>query len=113
MQPEQRPSGSVTHGPCNTPQERHQLFEELRLVYTPVLKFADECQALAQVSSQDDSGYQGHEKEYDALTLQYGPKIARSYVAPVSIHYISEKIGYGVAANKDLKPRDFIATYTG
>ena len=109
----QSPTPSVTQEPAKTPEERQRLFEQLGIEYTATLQFSEECKELAKLTPQDYSEYQGNEKKYDALNAQYGANIAQGYVAPVSIRYISKKVGRGVFAEVDFEEGDFLMEYTG
>ncbi len=101
--------------PCKTPQERRQLFAKIGIQYSSQLKFGKGCKHLAHLRPQDYSGYRDNEKEYDEPTVRYGDKIARGYVANVSIRFISKKVGYGIflEAEGGLEEDDLFAEYTG
>ena len=102
----------VAPGTFSTPEARRQLFEELGVTYISEPQFTKHP-SLAQIRPEDYSGYKGNKQEHQKLTEQYGSQIAQQYMAPVSIQYISEEVGYGLYANEDIKAGDFIGEYAG
>ena len=57
--------------------------------------------------------YKENIDEFKELDNRYGKLIEGSYVAPVYIKKINEKIGYGLFAMENIRKDDFIGEYTG
>lgn len=57
--------------------------------------------------------YLENKEEFDHLTELYGPQIRSESMAPVSIRFISDEVGFGLFAEKDLDAGTLIAEYTG
>jgi len=57
--------------------------------------------------------YKANIDEFRELDSRYGAQIDASYIAPVYIKKISDKVGYGLFAAKQIGKGDFIGEYTG
>jgi SET domain-containing protein len=64
-----------------------------------------------QCSEALENGYVGEESKW--LGVLHSGQLTNHYVADVSIRWIDETIGYGLFAEKELHPGDFIGEYTG
>ena len=96
-----------------TPQERLKLFKRLGLKYTQELVFADDCKDLSDIDKNKLRLYTYLGDLYDELAEKYGSYVASKYVAPVSIRWVSDSVGYGLFAEQDFPPGAFIVEYIG
>lgn len=72
-----------------------------------------EWKPLLKKKLHKSSYYRENIEEFRQLDSMYGKEIENSYIAPVYIRKIDDKIGYGLFAHKTLKKGDFIGEYTG
>lgn len=96
-----------------TPQERQRLFKRLGLKYTQGLVFAKGCEALSDIDKDKLRLYTYFGDLYDDLSAKYGAYVASKYMAPVSIRWVSDSVGYGLFAEQDLPEGAFLMEYAG
>ena len=87
------------------------LFNEKKLKYLYHTKV--EGQVLAGLDLKQLAPYTEDPAKYDALTAKYGAQIQAGALAPVSIKFVNEHVGYGVFAEAPIKAGDFVGEYTG
>ncbi|MEM6830357.1 MAG: SET domain-containing protein-lysine N-methyltransferase [Bacteroidota bacterium] len=89
------------------------LFHELGLIYSPTLVFSASCQAFQNLSISTLSFYCDDPEGYERSSKKYASRISRNYVAPGTIKWISEEIGYGYFATQDVFKGEMVGEYTG
>ncbi len=97
-------------------EEIKELFEKLGITYTKRIIFSESCKMFEHTKMEDYLDYNKSSEERERLeylSKKYGPLIRNSYVAPVYIKWISDKIGYGLYAIEDIPEGTLIAEYTG
>lgn len=57
--------------------------------------------------------YLKNPKHFDQLERKYGRLVAQGYMAPLSIRFINDQIGYGVFAECDIAEGEMVGEYTG
>lgn len=57
--------------------------------------------------------YKKHKKYYDDLAERYGAELAANKCAELSVRFVSDKVGHGLFADKDIKKGELIGEYTG
>lgn len=104
--------------PVDVPQKKYgvlsqkkRLFKDVGCQYISGLKV--EYSDIDKLNPMTSSYYMSDKKNIDNLTKKYKNFIAKKRVAPVYLTWISDKVGYGVYASKNIKTGDFIAEYTG
>ncbi len=92
-------------------KEIRQFFEDQGLKYLKRTRVA--WHSLLSLKLDKNQYYLDNEEEFRALSKKYAKYVKKSYIAPVYIKKIDDKVGYGVFAAKKLKKDDFIGEYTG
>lgn len=87
------------------------LFQEKRLKYLYHTKV--EGQVLAGLDLKQLAPYTEDPAKYEALAAKYGAQIRAGAVAPISIKFVNDHVGYGVFAEAPIKVDDFVGEYTG
>jgi SET domain-containing protein len=91
-----------------------QFRQETEVDYLPELKFQNEkifYRIKDQCSYASKNGYIDSKRKW--LGALYADQIRSHYVADVSIRWIDETLEYGLFAEEDFGPGDFIGEYTG
>ena len=94
-----------------TPQERRQFIQDQGIVYLGRAAMSDHPSFKRPLI--DSPYYLENREEFDHLTGLYSSFIREEKMAPVSIRFISEDVGYGLFAEEDLEPGTFIGEYSG
>ncbi len=87
------------------------IFQEKKLKYLYNSIF--ETQQLAGLDIKRDLPYLNVPKKYEWYAQQYSAQIKAGYVAPISLRFISDKVGYGIFAEASIHEGDLIGEYTG
>ena len=88
-----------------------EFFEQKKIVYLKRSRI--EWKPLLKRKLHKSSYYIENKAEFEELDSQYGTFIDTSHIAPVYIKKISDKIGFGLFAERDIAKGDFIGEYTG
>lgn len=92
-------------------QQNKDLFKQLGVVY---LKHTEIVEPIVkQVGARETVRYANSKERSDELEKQYGALIAQGYVAPCTVRFINDAIGYGVFAEADIAPGQLVGEYTG
>lgn len=91
----------------HTPEEKQTLFKALDLIYTTELHLDETIDRRQPVS------FYAEGVESQAYHEYLAQKTAQKYIAPLSIKFINEDIGYGIFAQKRFRKSSFIGEYTG
>lgn len=92
-------------------QQNKDLFKQLGVVYLKQTEIVDPV--VKQVPARDTGRYALMSEQADRLEKQYGALIAQGYVAPCTVRFINDAIGYGVFAEADIEPGQLVGEYTG
>jgi len=92
----------------HTTQEKRNLFMSMGLVYINKLVYSSHLIKHASQCFVDKSKISDYPEDHD-----FKMKIQSQYIAPISIKYINDRIGFGAYTQKDLNKGDFIGEYTG
>lgn len=93
-------------------QANQALFKQMDLIYLYNLKF-DLTVPAKYFEAKHSERYLANPTYYDNLEKKYGAQIAQGYVAPMSIRFINDKIGYGTFAETDIAQDAIVGEYTG
>lgn len=94
-----------------TKKEIQELFDLLSVTYLPAVKITYE--PFKKIDARHSKFYLEHEAKIDAANRLYRQKVERHDVDNVYIKWMSEQVGYGVFASKDIKRGNFVGEYTG
>lgn len=94
-------------------EDRQHLFRKLRIKYTPSLVFSKPCCRLRNVDKSALHDYHKYQRYYDKYHQKYAPYVAFDYIAPIYIRWVSNRVGYGLFADKDIRQDAFIMKYGG
>jgi len=92
-------------------EENKKLFKKLGIVYLKNIEIVSP--SVKQLDVRHTARYLAKPGHYDNLEKRYGAQIARGEIAPMSVRFINDKIGYGVFAEADIAPGYFVGEYTG
>lgn len=92
-------------------QKNIEVFQEKKLQYLHNSIF--ETKQLEGLDIKQHEPYIKEPKKYEQYAKQYGAQIKTGYVAPISLRFISDKVGYGVFAEAPIHKGDLIGEYTG
>lgn len=94
-----------------TVQDRKELFKELGIEYIDhtIIKYAP----LFRMDMKQCDKYEEAPYYYDELTERYGKYVENRYLAPMSLRWLGDDVGYGVFASEDIEAEGFIGIYTG
>jgi SET domain-containing protein len=88
------------------------LFKKMGLVYLKNIEF-NVTRAPQYFDVKHSKRYIASPAYYDDLEKKYGSQIAQGYVAPLSVRFINDIIGYGIFAESDIDQDQMIGEYTG
>lgn len=94
-----------------TTQERKELFNELGMEYLDheVFDYTPAQTSLARLTDM----FLEDPETYEFFSELYKDNVAAKTLAPMSIRWLGQDIGYGVFAEKDIENDEFIGLYTG
>ena len=95
----------------STPEERKRFIKKQGIHYLGRARMTDHPSFKRPLK--ESPYYLENQEEFDHLTLLYGPSLLKEKIAPVSIRFISDEVGYGLFAEEDLEAGTFIGEYTG
>lgn len=87
------------------------LFDKMGVVYLKNIQI--ESPVIRQIDAKHTERYLNNPAHYDQLEKKYSLKIAKGEIAPMSVRFINDKIGYGVFAEHDIAKDQFVGEYTG
>lgn len=90
-----------------------RLFDQLGVRYIEHTLFSKECLDYLFVEKEDYLEYRKDPKRYDDAISRYRALVQMGHVAPVYVKWISEEVGYGLFASKDISAGDLIGEYAG
>ncbi|MBP9765315.1 SET domain-containing protein-lysine N-methyltransferase [Candidatus Babeliales bacterium] len=95
----------------STVSDVKKLFQDLGLVYLHANKIDEHSKKLI---NQRRADYIDQNKQMlDIYTKKYSKDVAQSVRAPMTIKWVSDKVGWGVFADQDIVEGQFIQEYTG
>ena len=94
-----------------TKKEKKQLFKELNVEYLDYTVI--DYLPLLKADVKKCSSYRNQESMNELLSQLYADDIASKKIAPLSVRWLGQEIGYGIFAEADLACDDFIGIYTG
>jgi len=88
-----------------------ELEKRIPFKYVPLLSFEDPSDAQARGQAK----FQSNLVSSQALKLgkKYIGKIAAAYISPVSVRWISDKVGYGLFAEETITNGSYVGEYAG
>lgn len=93
------------------PAERRKFMESKGLSYLSRSIYKD---VPVFLKDQKTSPYYiDNREEFETLSTDYKDKIEEAWMADVSIALVSDDVGYGLFAEADMNPGDFLAEYAG
>lgn len=92
-------------------QQNIAIFQEKKLKYLYNSIF--ETKQLDGLDIKRDLPYLKDPKKYDQYAQKYSAQIKAGYTAPISLRFISDKVGYGVFAEAPIHKGDLVGEYTG
>lgn len=95
----------------STKEERRELFKDLGLVYLDEIKI--DSGLKGDINGYYTSFYDDNKTNLDTNTSTYLSFVKKRYCAPISVQWVSDKVGFGVFATEDIHRGDFIQEYTG
>jgi len=94
--------------------ENQKIFKKLKLKYLEETTISPEIETLHLHTDNIGSDYyQDNKTEFILLNNKYSELVKESYMAPVTISYISEISGYGLFADEYITEKGLIGEYTG
>ena len=94
-----------------TVEDRKELFKELGIEYIDHTIIG--YKPLFRMDMKDCERYQEAPYYYDEITETYGKYVQNRYLAPMSLRWLGDDVGYGVFASEDILADGFIGIYTG
>ena len=92
-------------------QKNRDFFKSQGLVYL------DHPEVVSSVAKslpvEQTERYLANPKHFAGLGKRYGRLVAQGYMAPLSIRFINDQIGYGVFAEADIAEGEMVGEYTG
>jgi hypothetical protein len=101
----------VEYNTQNFRQLNQDLFKKLGVKYLKNIQVV--TPNIKNIDVKHTDRYLNNTKHYDNLEKKYAAKIAKGYIAPMSVRHINDKIGYGVFAEADIALGDMVGEYTG
>lgn len=95
----------------NFRQKNQALFQKLGIIYLKNIQIISP--AIQGLQARHTDRYLRNSLQYDNLEKKHQRQIARGYIAPISVRFIDDKIGYGVFAEADIVQDQFVGEYTG
>lgn len=96
----------------NFRQKNLELFKKMDLVYLEKLQVNLKVPTM-YFDVKHSERYKINPSYYDDLSQKYSLQIAQGYVAPMSIRFINDQIGYGTFAEGDIAVDQMVGEYTG
>lgn len=104
--------------PVGTAHKKHKSLSERKKVFNGVgcqhtQDLHVQYHGFNKLKPQQSEYYLADEVRLGEYARRYGKAVAQKQYAPMYLKWISDVVGYGIYATKDIKTGDFIGEYTG
>lgn len=90
-----------------------ELFDRLGVRYLSQPEISQTVLNYLPPCNEENPYYQENRAEFIQLTNHYQQALKEGYIAPLTLNFINETVGYGVFSLQETKKGEFIGEYTG